>query len=127
MKTDQDDCAYLDMPEVQPAVVEAPEKQNEPQKDAEKETGNLRATFVPDAPNLIVQMQSAKEKTKIALAAVNAKKKPINTVPERIMEVADGMKEDMLMDSTRPLEVEKASEAMKEETSENAKQTEMAA
>ncbi|XP_076663722.1 uncharacterized protein LOC143366491 [Andrena cerasifolii] len=127
VKTDQDDCAYLDMPQAQPAAVEAPEKQGEPQKDAEKQTGNLRTAFVPDAPNVIIEIQSAKEKKKVALAAENAKKRPINTVPERIMEVADGLKEDMLMDSTRPAEVEKASEDMKEDTSENVKETEKAA
>lgn len=97
------------------APVEAPEKDSE----------NVRAAVVPDAPEVIVEMNAKEDEklTKTPQTAENVKKKAVNTVPVRIMEVADAVKEDI---STKDAKIkeEENSEPVKEGVDENTKQVE---
>lgn len=116
MTTDQEDCALLDKP------LAAPQK--EPEEAANKPE-NVRSAITPDAPEVILELNKAKEEMKeeakkeeMAIPPV-LEKKPANTVPERIMEAAEAMKEDMPLDSAKVSSESTASEAVKEKSSEN--------
>lgn len=61
--------------------------------------------------------------TKKSQTAENAKKKAVNTVPVRIMEVADAVKEDIPTKNSK-IKEEKNDELMKEGVDENMKQVE---
>ncbi|XP_060818861.1 apolipoprotein D-like [Bombus pascuorum] len=123
VKTDQQDCAYLDTPKpVETSEIQGDQAPVEaPQKDSE----NVRAAVVPDAPEVIVEMNTKEEEksTKKPQTAENAKKKAVNAVPVRIMEVADAVKEDIPTKNAQ-IKEEKNSEPTKEEVDENTKQVE---
>ena len=121
VKTDQEDCAYLEGSEVQTETSE-----ETPQKDTE----NVRTALTPDAPEATLEMKNTKEDEKMPAKkpqiTENLKKKPINTVPERIMEVADTAKQDAPINDAK-IKNENISEAMSEKMDENMKQTETTA
>ncbi|CAK9811019.1 Apolipoprotein D [Anthophora plagiata] len=119
VKTDQEDCAYLDTQPVAPAE-ETTENNSEE---------NVRDAVMPDVPEVIVELESAKEEEKIQKkpeAVESIKKKPVKIIPERIMEVADAAKEETLMKDVK-MEEQKASEVVKEEPEKNVKQKEKTA
>ncbi|CAK9823936.1 Apolipoprotein D [Anthophora retusa] len=118
VKTDQEDCAYLDTQPVAPA-----EETTEKNSDE-----NVRDAVVPDVPEVIVELESVKEEKiqKKPEAVENTKKKPVKIIPERIMEVADAAKEETLMKDPK-IEEQKMSEAVKEKPEENVKQKEKTA
>lgn len=80
---------------------------------------------MPDAPEVIVEMNTKEDEklTKKSQTAENAKKKAVNTVPVRIMEVADAVKEDIPTKNSK-IKEEKNDELMKEGVDENMKQVE---
>lgn len=80
---------------------------------------------MPDAPEVIVEMNTKEDEklTKKSQTAENAKKKAVNTVPVRIMEVADAVKEDIPTKNSK-IKEEKNDELMKEGIDENMKQVE---
>ncbi|XP_071858048.1 apolipoprotein D-like [Bombus fervidus] len=123
VKTDQQDCAYLDTPK----PVETSEIQGDqaPVEVPQKDTENVRAAVVPDAPEVIVEMNTKEDEksTKKPQTAENLKKKAVNAVPVRIMEVADAVKEDIPAKNAQ-IKEEKNSEPMKEGVDENMKQVE---
>lgn len=123
VKTDQQDCAYLDAPK----PLEASEIQSDqaPVEAPQKDTENVRAAVVPDAPEVIVEMNTKEDEklTKKPETVENVKKKAVNTVPVRIMEVADAVKEDIPTKNAN-IKEEKSSEPMKEAVDENMKQVE---
>ncbi|KAK9310659.1 hypothetical protein QLX08_000182 [Tetragonisca angustula] len=117
VKTDQEDCAYLEASEVQNDQT----SEEAPQKDTE----NVRTALTPDAPEATLEMKNTKENektlTKQPQIIENLKKKPINTVPERIMEVADTLKQDAPVNGAK-IKNENVSEATSEKMDENMKQ-----
>ncbi|CAL7943778.1 unnamed protein product [Xylocopa violacea] len=124
VKTDQEDCAYLAKPTkpeepAKPVEVAAPDPQTA-ESAPEQDTGNVRSAIAPDAPDVIVEMQKDEEKN-VAEAGEIEKKKPVNTVPERILEVADAAKEETPTNEEKILD-ESKSEVAKEKAEEKAKQ-----
>ncbi|KOC60381.1 Apolipoprotein D [Habropoda laboriosa] len=121
VKTDQEDCAYLDTNPVAPAEETAENSSEE----------NVRQAIAPDVPEIIVEIENAKEEEKLLLkkseAVESGKRKPVNIIPERIMEIAaEAAKEEMPMDDAK-IEEPKATEAVKEKPEGgNVKQTEKA-
>ena len=116
VKTDQEDCAYLEASEVQNDQT----SEEAPQKDTE----NVRTALTPDAPEATLEMntkENEKTLTKQPQIIENLKKKPINTVPERIMEVADTLKQDAPVNGAK-IKNENVSEATSEKMDENMKQ-----
>lgn len=86
MKTNQEDCALLDAkPSQEPQVEGGGEKPED-----------VRSAVVPDAPKAILDSKKSPNNEKAAHPSENpSEKKPAaNTVPERIMEVADAVKEE---------------------------------
>ncbi|KAF3425102.1 hypothetical protein E2986_12816 [Frieseomelitta varia] len=81
VKTDQEDCAYLEASAAQNDQT----SEEAPQRDTE----NVRTALTSDAAEATLEMKNTKENEKQPQIIENPKKKPINTVPERIMEVAD--------------------------------------
>ncbi|XP_033307424.1 uncharacterized protein LOC117209457 [Bombus bifarius] len=122
VKTDQQDCAYLDTPK--PLETSEIQGDQAPVEAPQKDTENVRAAVVPDAPEVIVEMNTKEDEklTKKSQTAENAKKKAVNTVPVRIMEVADAVKEDIPTKNAK-IKEEKNDEPMKEGVDENMKQT----
>lgn len=96
-----------------------------PVEAPQKDTDNVRAIIVPDAPEVIVEMNTKEDEklTKKPQTAENTKKKAVNTVPVRIMEVADAVKEDTPTKNAK-IKEEKNGEPMKEGVDENMKQVE---
>ncbi|XP_012239549.1 apolipoprotein D-like [Bombus impatiens] len=123
VKTDQQDCAYLDTPK--PLETSEIQGDQAPVEAPQKDTENVRAAIVPDAPEVIVEMNTKEDEklTKKSQTAENAKKKAVNTVPVRIMEVADAVKEDIPTKNAK-IKEEKNDEPMKEGVDENMKQVE---
>ncbi|XP_068968001.1 apolipoprotein D-like [Bombus flavifrons] len=123
VKTDQQDCAYLDTPK--PLETSEVQGDQAPVEAPQKDTENVRAAIVPDAPEVIVEMNTKEDEklTKKPQTAENAKKKAVNTVPVRIMEVADAVKEDIPTKNAK-IKEEKNDEPMKEGVDENMKQVE---
>ncbi|XP_050476561.1 apolipoprotein D-like [Bombus huntii] len=123
VKTDQQDCAYLDTPK--PLETSEIQGDQAPVEAPQKDTENVRAAVVPDAPEVIVEMNTKEDEklTKKSQTAENAKKKAVNTVPVRIMEVADAVKEDIPTKNAK-IKEEKNDEPMKEGVDENMKQVE---
>ncbi|XP_076246977.1 apolipoprotein D-like [Calliopsis andreniformis] len=112
VKTDQEDCALLDKPLPAQPAAEGPQ----PAESQNENAGKVRFA-IPDAPQIIVELNKEKEeKNAIPAMADKPKKKPVNTVPELIMEAADAMKEDMLMDSSEVVSESKKNEAKEEES-----------
>ncbi|XP_076228970.1 apolipoprotein D-like [Nomia melanderi] len=125
VKTDQDDCAYLDTKPTKPEEAEPPKEEATPQKEEapQKNPENVRSAVVPDAPALIKELgvfKADKEEVPIIPGVENLKN--VNTVPEHILVVADSLKEDMLMDSTKTAEEKKPSDPVNEVTPEIAKE-----
>lgn len=86
VKTNQEDCALLDAkPSQEPQVEGGGEKPED-----------VRSAVVPDAPKAILDSKKSPNNEKAAHPSENpSEKKPAaNTVPERIMEVADAVKEE---------------------------------
>ncbi|XP_026672596.1 uncharacterized protein LOC108628862 [Ceratina calcarata] len=113
VKTNQEDCALLEI-RAKPAAAAAAaaaEPEKETAEVQENSENHVRTAAAPDAPEVIVEMQNAKDEEK--KSSQSAKKKPINTVPERIMEIADAMKEEAPMNDAM-IKEEKPIEAMKE-------------
>lgn len=96
-----------------------------PVKVPQKDTENVRSVVVPDAPEVIVEMNTKEDEklTKKPQTAENMKKKAVNAVPVRIMEVADAVKEDTPTKNAK-IKEEKNGEPMKEGVDENMKQVE---
>ncbi|OAD56248.1 Apolipoprotein D, partial [Eufriesea mexicana] len=117
IKTDQDDCAYLDATPTKPAEAET-QSENKPEEASETNNENVRSV-VPDAPEVIVEMKKDKEKAKQPESVDNVKT-PVNTVPERIMEVVDTAKEDPSIIDAK-LNTKKASEPIVEKADEDSK------
>ncbi|XP_076303411.1 apolipoprotein D-like [Lasioglossum baleicum] len=113
VKTDQDDCAYLD--------VTASKPEEAPEEEAQKNSGFVRSAIVPDAPALIAEESAKKDKERLANlpSGENLVKLPITTVPEHILVVADAVKENLqLVDSTKTLAKKEASEPADEKAPE---------
>ncbi|XP_076636216.1 apolipoprotein D-like [Colletes latitarsis] len=122
VKTDQDDCAHLDVSPSKPAETK-PQEASVSEETEESNTGNVRTAIVPDAPQVISEIKNVKddkEITKNVLSVEKTKKPSINTVPERIMEVADAMKEDMPEKSTTIVEEKKSNESKEKENADEA-------
>ncbi|XP_046141990.1 apolipoprotein D-like [Osmia bicornis bicornis] len=124
VKTDQEDCAFLDAPPVKPAVVVEAVSQSEekPQESEEKPEHSVRTAVVPDAPQIIIETNDEKLSLK---SQEGIKKKPVNPVAERIVEVAEAQKENLSKETGE--KEEKQKEAMKEKVDENMKQGEKTA
>lgn len=124
MKTDQEDCAYLDAPPAKPVEVAeaAPQSEDKPQESGEKPENSVRTAVVPDAPQIIIETNDEKLSLK---PQEGSKKKPVNPVAERIVEVAEAMKENLSKETAE--KEEKQKEAMKEKVDENMKQGEKTA
>ncbi|XP_043257764.1 apolipoprotein D-like [Colletes gigas] len=117
VKTDQDDCAHFDVLPLRPAETK-PQEASVSEETEESTTGNVRTAIVPDAPQVISEIKNVKEDkeiTKNVLPVEKTKKPSINTVPERIIEVADAMKEDMPEESATIAEEMKPNESKEKE------------
>lgn len=125
VKTDQDDCAYLEVTTGKPEAA-TPSAESAPETNTEKNTGNLRTAAAPDAPQVIIEMKKTKDEETInsVPTAENVKKVSINTVPERIMEVADAVKNNNNADNAPIIEEKNTREIVKDD---NAKETETSA
>lgn len=124
VKTDQEDCAYLDAPS-KPAETPA-QTATKPEEAPQKNTENVRSAVVPDAPAVIVEANEAKEAEKLVKTATteeNEKKQPVKEVPERIMEVAEAIKEELPTDDAKMTE-EKPIETLVEKVEENMEEPE---
>ncbi|XP_043516016.1 apolipoprotein D-like [Frieseomelitta varia] len=113
VKTDQEDCAYLEASAAQNDQT----SEEAPQRDTE----NVRTALTSDAAEATLEMKNTKENEKQPQIIENPKKKPINTVPERIMEVADTVQQDAPMNGEK-IKNENISEATSEKMDENVKQ-----
>ncbi|XP_034183403.2 apolipoprotein D [Osmia lignaria lignaria] len=124
VKTDQEDCAFLDAPPAKPVEVAEAVSQSEenPQESEEKPEHSVRTAVVPDAPQIIIEANNEKLSLK---AQEGIKKKPVNPVAERIVEVAEAQKENLFKETAE--KEEKQKEAMKEKVDENMKQGEKTA
>lgn len=113
VKTDQDDCAYLD--------VTASKPQEATVEEAQKNSGLVRSAVVPDSPALVAEELAKKDKEGPAKlpSGENLVKLPVKTVPEHILVVADAVKENaQLDDGTKTLAKKEASEPADEKAPE---------
>ncbi|XP_053978719.1 apolipoprotein D-like [Hylaeus volcanicus] len=122
VKTDQNDCAYSEPEETKPgeAAPSVEDADKNPEKKPEKDSENVRTAAMPEPPQLVVEVENPKDDKELAknvLIAEDSKKPSINTVPERIMEVAEAMKDEQpadIAEEKKELEKETAAKIVKQ-------------
>ncbi|XP_003699772.2 apolipoprotein D-like [Megachile rotundata] len=109
VKTDQEDCVFLETPVKPVPAAAAPSTETKPQESPETNE-NVRSAIVPDAPQIIIDTQS-EESSK---PQVETAQKKLVSVPERIVEVAESAKENLEKKEEKEAIKEKADEKVKD-------------
>lgn len=139
VKTDQAECAYLDTPPEEPDAAKQPVADKRKRKPQPADpTGNSRSAITSDDTEKkeeeiagITDEKAPSDIPKIIAEEPAKLEQPIETVPERILKIAEAIKEESgeAKDKMIIVEVkeENVAENPKEETSEYSKETEATA
>nr|XP_003699772.1 PREDICTED: apolipoprotein D-like [Megachile rotundata] len=109
VKTDQEDCVFLETPVKPVPAAAAPSTETKPQESPETNE-NVRSAIVPDAPQIIIDTQSDES----SKPQVETAQKKLVSVPERIVEVAESAKENLEKKEEKEATKEKADEKVKD-------------
>lgn len=138
VKTDQAECAYLDTPPEEPDAAKKPVADKRKRKPQPAEpNGNLRSAITSDDTEIKEEEVAGITDEKVPsdipkiIAEEPANLEPVETVPERILKIAEAIKEESgdAKDKMIIVEVkeENVAENPKEETSEYSKEAEATA